>query len=217
MTSELGRNIADRAVSKLEDTSFIHKAVFSPEVKQYFNITQEGAARRVKDYLLPFGGREQISINPLEQPCEQTDLYLPCLGLLTYCILVCICNVERGQFHGHLLSANHLVCLVLVGLEAVGFKLGLSMVALPRSVLELLSHLGYQFIPMSVVCLVAWLAFWPLTLLVLAYTLLINFRNLDAALRKGADLTLSQQTAVKAVSGVHLAVCLLILKVTGAI
>ena len=80
----------------------------------------------------------------------------------------------------------------------------------------MVSLIGYQYVPMSILILLNSLQIFAVTVVCLVYTMFIIFKNLDSALKNGSN-GFTEQTTIKVMCGIHLAVTLLLMKLTGAI
>lgn len=71
-----------------------------------------------------------------------------------------------------------------MALEAICYKIGLSLVGITRGFFKIFSYSCYQFVNMSIIVLISSLNIWFLTLGGIIYLLLANFINFNDNLKK---------------------------------
>lgn len=90
--------------------------------------------------------KETGSIDFLKTDINEPDLYIPLMGLVTYCVVYCIHRGINDDLKPEVLAGTISWTLVLYAFEIVVAKLGFFVAGSQVSVLELMGTCGYKFV-----------------------------------------------------------------------
>lgn len=165
MTFQVGQN-AMLAGSQFVEQN-LNKYVSTHDIKYYFKVSNSYVFNKLLLILFPFKNKSWIrtyrsdsadSSNesyafPLDDK-NAPDLYIPLMGVVTYVLTLALISGLKNEFHPEVFGFKTSSTLAYLLLDFAVLKLGLYLLNINSKTWDLVSYIGYKFVPLILVIII---------------------------------------------------------------
>ncbi|CCH44106.1 putative membrane protein [Wickerhamomyces ciferrii] len=170
MTYQIGQG-AFQASSQFMEQNF-GKYVHTDDIKYYFKVSNSYVLSKLLLILYPFQNKSwlrsyrrsddsnnqvdagtELYAYPLEDK-NAVDLYIPLMGTVTYILLLALLAGLKGEFHPEVFGFKTSSTLAYLLLDLTVLKLGLYLLGVNSKIWDLVSYIGYKFVPLVLLVLI---------------------------------------------------------------
>lgn len=142
----------------------------SNDIKYYFKVSNSYVLNKMMLILFPFknknwnrsyasgaAGSSDNSAETFAFPCDDPnapDLYLPLMSIVTYILTIAIISGIKGEFHPQVFGFKSSSTLAYLLLDLLIIKLGLYFLNVSSKFWDLISFIGYKFLPIFLILVI---------------------------------------------------------------